>query len=153
MGTPTLYQKVFYSCSNITDVYCLSETPPSPRLFSYNSYMFSSSTFNNATLHVPLGCSSTYQSHVLWGRFNTIAGDATSGISAVAMDESVCISSGDGKVEVSGGEGIVSVYSMNGSIVAHMTVEGNAEIALPSGLYIVKVSDGKDTTTKKIMVK
>ena len=120
---------------------------------SYNSTVFSSETTENGTLHVPMGCSSTYQESALWGRFNTIVGDATTGISAVAMDKSVCISGGDGEIEVSGAEGIVSVYSMDGSIVARMTVEGNAEIALPSGLYIVKVSDGKDVTTKKIMVK
>ena len=69
------------------------------------------------------------------------------------MDKSVCISSGDGKVEVSGVGGIVSVYGMDGSIVAHKMVDGSTEITLPSGLYIVKVSDGKDTTTKKIIVK
>ena len=120
---------------------------------SYNSTVFSSETTENGTLHVPMGCSSTYQESALWGRFNTIVGDATTDISAVAMDKSVCISSGNGRIEVSGVEGIVSVYGMDGSVVAHEAVDGNTEIALPSGLYIVKVSDGKDTTTKKIMVK
>ena len=151
MSTPTLGARVFYANSNITDVYCLSETPPNAN--GSSSFMFSSSVYANATLHVPLGCSSTYQSHALWGQFYTIAGDATAGISAVEVDENVRISSGDGEIEVSGVEGIVSVYSMDGSIVAHKMIDGNTEITLPSGLYIVKVSDGKDTTTKKIMVK
>ena len=153
VSRPILDFRVFYKSNNITDVYCLSETPPSASSSSYNSDMFSSSVYENATLHVPLGCSSTYQSHSLWKQFYTVAGDATTCISAVAMDKSVCISSGDGKVEVSGVEGVVSVYGMDGSIVAHKMVDGNTEITLPSGLYIVKVSDGKDTTTKKIMVK
>ena len=153
ISSATLGARVFRSASNITDVYCLSETPPEASSSSYNSSMFDSSVYENATLHVPLGCSSTYQSHSLWRRFYTIAGDANTSISAVAMDKSVCVSSGDGKVDVSGVEGIVSVYGMDGSIVAHETVNGSTEIALPSGLYIVKVFDGKNTTTKKIMVK
>ena len=153
VSTPVLAEAVFDDDDNITDVYCLSETPPSAGYSGDNSSMFSSSAYKNATLHVPLGCSSTYQSHALWGQFYTIAGDATTGISAVEVDENVRISSGDGEIEVSGVEGIVSVYSMGGSIVTHKMVDGNTEIALPSGLYIVKVSEGKNTTTKKIMVK
>ena len=153
ISSTTLGEEVFYNNHKITDVYCLSETPPSATLSRYDSDMFSSSTYENATLHVPFGYSSTYQSHSIWGNFYTIVGDANTSISAVAMDKSVCISSGDGKVEVSGVEGIVSVYGMDGSIVAHKKVDGNTEIALTSGLYIVKVSDGKNTTTKKIMVK
>ena len=153
MSNPKLYSEVFYNSSNITDVYCLSETPPSASISNYNTNMFSSSVYKNATLHVPLGCSSTYQSHSLWRQFYTIAGDATADIPAVEADEGVCISGGDGEIEVSGTEGIVSVYSMDGSIVTHKMVDGNTGITLPSGLYIVKVSDGKDVTTKKIIVK
>ena len=153
VSTPELGKQVFYSDNNITDVYCLSETPPSATSSSYNVNMFSSSTYTNATLHVPLGCSSTYQNISPWGLFNTIVGDATAGVSAVEPGESVYISGGDGEIEVSGAEGIISVYSMDGSVVAHETVEGDKEIALPSGLYIVKVTDGNVATTKKIMVK
>ena len=90
VSRPILDFRVFYESNNITDVYCLSETPPSASSSSYNSDMFSSSVYENATLHVPLGCSSTYQSHSLWKQFYTVAGDATTCISVTIRKTPTC---------------------------------------------------------------
>ena len=153
MSNPELGQYVFLSDDNITDVYCLSETPPNAGSFQTRHLMFSSSVFENATLHVPRGCSDTYQANSLWNQFNTIVANATTDISVIEPDKSVSISSGDGKIEVTGAEGIVSVFGTDGSIAARGVLDGDVEIVVPGGLYIVKVSDGKNITIKKIIVK
>lgn len=153
MSTPELCRLAFNDCDNITDVYCLSETPPSASNDAYNHTIFSSTVYENATLHVPSGCSDTYQAHSLWKLFNTIVDNASTDISVIEPNESVSISSSEGKIEVTGAEGIVSVFGMDGSIAARGVLDGNVEIVVPGGLYIVKVSDGKNVTIKKIIVK
>lgn len=64
----TIYNNVFEGCTALASVICLNTTPPS--WFTNN---FSSSTYSNATLIVPQGCKSAYQSSTnCWGSFQKI---------------------------------------------------------------------------------
>ena len=48
----------------------MNETPPTVSI--YSSYIFDTSTFNNATLYVPKGCKSKYKSATGWSHFQKI---------------------------------------------------------------------------------
>lgn len=63
--------------------------------------------------------------------------------------ESVAVYGMAGAVAVSGYNGAVDVYSVDGRLVESVSVDGNAEIALNGGLYIVRVG-GK---AYKVLVK
>ena len=60
----------FKGCSGLTSVTSLNETPPTVGI--YSSYIFDTNTFNNATLYVPKGCKSKYQSATGWSHFQKI---------------------------------------------------------------------------------
>lgn len=62
----------------------------------------------------------------------------TSGVEGIS-GESVAVYGMAGAVAVSGYNGAVDVYSVDGRLVESVSVDGNAEIALNGGLYIVRV--------------
>ena len=72
----------------------------------------------------------------------------TSGVEGIS-GESVAVFGMAGAVAVSGYNGAVDVYSVDGRLVESVSVDGNAEIALNGGLYIVRVG-GK---AYKVLVK
>ena len=72
----------------------------------------------------------------------------TSGVEGI-NGESVAVYGMAGAVVVSGYNGAVDVYSVDGRLVESVAVDGNAEIALNGGLYIVRVG-GK---AYKVLVK
>ena len=63
----TIYNNAFVGCTNLTSITCMRETP---RSFDANN--FDASTFANATLYVPQGSKSSYQSTAAWMRFANI---------------------------------------------------------------------------------
>ena len=74
--------------------------------------------------------------------------EKTSGVEGLS-GESVAVYGMAGAVAVSGYNGAVDVYSVDGRLVESVLVDGNAEIALNGGLYIVRVG-GK---AYKVLVK
>lgn len=74
--------------------------------------------------------------------------EKTSGVEGIS-GESVAVFGMAGAVAVSGYNGAVDVYSVDGRLVESVSVDGNAEIALNGGLYIVRVG-GK---AYKVLVK
>ena len=143
---------------DLTDVYCLGKTPAvadstafgTPSSYSETYY---SETYSNATLHVPSGCSAAYKAAACWSEFSTIVEDAeTVGISELRADSMVGIDVLGTTVNIKG-SGRACIYSADGSVFFDKTVCGTASISVPEGVYIVKVTDGKSATTKKIIVK
>lgn len=117
--------------------------------------MFSSSTYDDATLHVPYGSLSDYDSTYPWSEFYTIEEDIDiSGIENVSVSGEYVINAADGVISVSGFDGSISVYGINGAKVTATKADGGTtEVSVPkSGVYIVKISDGKETVTKKVIV-
>ena len=76
------------------------------------------------------------------------------GIENVSINGDYPINAADGVISVSGIDGSISVYGINGAKVAATKADGGTtEVSVPkSGVYIVKISDGKETVTKKVIV-
>ena len=66
----SISSSAFKGCSGLSSVTSLNETPPT--VGTYSSYIFDTNTFNNATLYVPKGCKSKYQSATGWSHFQKI---------------------------------------------------------------------------------
>ena len=62
-----IYNNVFVGCTGLTSIYCNWDTPK-----SCNVNNFSSSTYSSATLYVPAGKVSAYQSVAPWSSFTHI---------------------------------------------------------------------------------
>lgn len=62
-----IYNNAFTGCTSLTSITCLSETAQ-----SFNANNFDTSTYNNATLYVPQGSKSSYQSTAAWSQFSNI---------------------------------------------------------------------------------
>ena len=149
-GLTSIWDEAFSGCTSLTDVYSLNVTPPT----CSNSYVFSTTTYNNATLHVPSEALTNYQTTSPWSKFDNIVGDATTGIEDVSISEEYSIGTSNGTITVTGVSGTVSVYGMNGVKVAEATADGGTTLLdIPQrGIYIVKVSDGKSSAAQKVTV-
>ena len=74
--------------------------------------------------------------------------DAT-GIADGVADNGLCVTGGKGQLSIDSPEaGTANVYSLTGQLVATATVDGKADIALPTGIYLVSLN-GK---TRKVVV-
>ena len=62
-----IYNYAFTGCTALTSITCLSETAE-----SFNANNFDTSTYANATLYVPQGSKSSYQSTASWSQFSNI---------------------------------------------------------------------------------
>ena len=63
----SIYNYAFTGCTSLTSVTCLSETAR-----SFNANNFDETTYANATLYVPQGSKSSYQSTAAWSQFSNI---------------------------------------------------------------------------------
>ena len=63
----SIYNNAFAGCTNLTSITCMRETAQ-----SFNANNFDASTYANATLNVPPGSKSSYQSTSAWSRFSNI---------------------------------------------------------------------------------
>lgn len=141
-GVTSLYEGVLYGTTSLTDIYSLSNVPPTCRL---RDSIFCSSTFTVATLHVPAVAVDYYSDEPVWGSFSTIVGDAeTAGISAVSDERNIVATTDGGVISVSGlkeGER-VSVYTIEGRMVGSQNAEGGvASFVAPKGVAIIRCGD------------
>jgi len=63
----SIYNNAFVGCTNLTSITCMRETAR-----SFNANNFDASTYANATLYVPQGSKSSYQSTSAWSQFSNI---------------------------------------------------------------------------------
>ena len=122
--------RAFASCNTVTDVYCYALWPPTT-----NDDFFSTYT---ATLHVPYLMADAYRNAPGWRNFKNIVEDMPwSEIEEIEQGD-INVHSADGRIIVSGNDDneAVAVYRLDGKMVysGHDT-----EIAVPAGLYIVKI--------------
>lgn len=66
-GIKEVNSAAFARCTNLTDVYCYAESVPTT-----NSYAFSDSPVENATLHVPASAVDAYKAATPWSNFKEI---------------------------------------------------------------------------------
>lgn len=62
-------QNCFYGCTTLSSIRCKATTPP----MCVDSSCFPSEAYSNATLYVPVGSLSTYQSTSVWQNFTNIS--------------------------------------------------------------------------------
>ena len=128
----------FYGCTGLATVYSLNATPPT----CASSYCFSTTTYSDATLHVPSASLTKYAAATAWKEFLNIEEDVeTVGISGLAAyDTSFSVKGGciiaDGLADGT----IMSVYSLDGRMIGRTTASGGtASMQVPSGVVIVRV--------------
>lgn len=130
----TIGNYAFNTCAGLTEVYCKSTTPPS------YSGTFPENVLQYATLYVPIGHKSAYESVDPWRNFWNIEEKEFSGIESTISDSDVKVSSNNGNIMVVGVDDNenIEVYAVNGRCV----YSGSATM-IPvetKGIYIVKVN-------------
>ena len=128
----------FGFCYELQTIYCQSTTPPS----AYN--FFANEVLMYATLYVPLGTKSAYESVDPWRNFWNIEEMDFNGVEDIAIDESEEMS-----VSVDGGKIIVNnalncnvvVYTLAGQQVYSNNAYNGESISISKGVYIVKSGD------------
>ena len=139
-----LWKESFYGCVGLTDIYCYATIPPK---MEYNS--FSCKTYDNCTLHVPLGCWRAYVKSGTWGQFRKTEEMDFSGINEMETDDDqfqITVQNGTLVINDSIGNAIVNVSDMQGRVVYNGY---EREISgLARGLYIVRIGN----LTTKIVI-
>lgn len=131
---------VFADCPLLTDVTCLAVTPP--KLYG----TFGGTTpIATATLSVPSGSVSAYQGASTWENFGTIQAVTPTAVHAV-LEPSVALYSGKGSVLLTSDTATpVAVYTLTGGkVYENMHTAGTSHIALPQGVYLVKVGAAQE---------
>lgn len=131
---------VFADCPLLTDVTCLAVTPP--QLIG----TFGGTTpIATATLSVPSGSVSAYQVASTWENFGTIQAVTPTAVHAV-LEPSVALYSGKGSVLLTSDAATpVAVYTLTGGkVYENMHTAGTSHIALPQGVYLVKVGAAQE---------
>lgn len=131
---------VFADCPLLTDVTCLAVTPP--QLIG----TFGGTTpIATATLSVPSGSVSAYQGASTWKNFGTIQAVTPIAVHAV-LEPSVALYSGKGSVLLTSDTATpVAVYTLTGGkVYENMHTAGTSHIALPQGVYLVKVGAAQE---------
>ncbi|MCI6857587.1 MAG: leucine-rich repeat domain-containing protein, partial [Bacteroidales bacterium] len=130
----------FYGCSKILSFTSQNATPPT---------LPSESVFQgmprSCQLYVPASSKAAYQTAVGWTFFTFVNAFGEGDIETIDSD-SVRVYAVGGAIRVEGAEGAeAEVYSLSGTLLYRGT---DSTIALPRGVYIVKVAG---TTTKVIL--
>lgn len=130
----TIGNKVFYGITSIEDVYCYGDAAP---IGADNT--FTAAVYAKATLHVPQGKDEEYAAVSPWSLFANVEEMDQSATSDMLDDGIVMVDCVNGSVIISGYDGRVDVYNVNGQAV----YSGSAhEInGLAKGLYILRLND------------
>lgn len=131
---------VFADCPLLTDVTCLAVIPP--RL---GGTFGGTTPIATATLSVPSGSVSAYQGASTWKNFGTIQAVTPIAVHAV-LEPSVALYSGKGSVLLTSDTATpVAVYTLTGGkVYENMHTAGTSHIALPQGVYLVKVGAAQE---------
>lgn len=131
---------VFADCPLLTDVTCLAVTPP-----ELDGTFGGTTPIATATLSVPSGSVSAYQGASTWKNFGTIQAVTPTAVHAV-LEPSVALYSGKGSVLLTSDAATpVAVYTLTGGkVYENMHTAGTSHIALPQGVYLVKVGAAQE---------
>ena len=146
-------------CSSLETVICLATTPPKTEHDMYGA-VFSSSTYESATLYVPFGCSQAYANAYDWKQFTHIEElpEHTDIDESPAIEVSVFPNPASDFVNISCGKiRSVQVFSIDGKMIRNISVQSD-EIQvdmsnLPDGTYLFIIGTETGTTTRKIIKK
>lgn len=114
----------------------LAMTPPRTKIFSSKQYL-------NTKVYVPEGSLAAYQADEIWKDFWNIQEGEPTGISSVCVAAEPDVKVENGNIVVENANGLVSVYTVGGTLVRSVKAgNGSVEIAVPGrGIYIVRVNN------------
>ena len=137
----TIESVAFGNCTSLTEIYSRSQIPP-----SLDSNSFFGIDTKTVKLYVPKG--SYYAYWLSWGFDNIIETDFTS-INPVNNDNIIIQSLSNGISVETKEPMLVSVFNLSGQKVSESLINGNSQINLEKGIYIVRVNN----ESQKIIVK
>ena len=124
----------FDGCRNLSDIYVYWDTPP-----SIVASVFQNINIQNVKLHIPHGTLSAYQNAPVWQDFILVERAETS-VDIVENDNVKLHTTANGILIETREEVQVAVFSISGALLYQSTVFGSREIALPAGVYVVRVN-------------
>lgn len=150
---------IYAFCSNVTikEVFCGATTPPDCMILN-NSSTFTSDTYEQGTLYVPLGCKSLYENADTWKKFTNIV---ESGVSVNEdFDDSISVfpnpSSDFININCKNMKSI-EIISMEGKTIKNTSVDSDCihvDISdLPSGIYLLMIKTEQTCLTREIVKK
>ena len=129
---------------NITEIHCLGAIPPRTEAMSLNSIDKSA-----CKLFVPQGALLSYWTSSGWWEFVNVVEEAASAVKNISNDL-ISLTTENHQINVRSKELIqISVYELSGKKIFEQEIIGEAQIAVKTGAYLVKVG----SQSKRIMVK
>ena len=134
---------VFNGCKNLKSLTVGAKTPP---FIPENASTFKDVPVANVTLTVPKGSKAAYAAAPVWKEFKQI-GEST--VANAALPEARIYAAGGRLYLTLQTAAPVGVYTLNGVLVRTFTAPaGETTVALPQGVYIVRVSE----RTEKVFI-
>ena len=137
----------FSGCNNLVRIYSKNPIPPS--VYGYTGgYSFSDATKKACRLYIPIGSYALYLRS--WGFDNIIETDFdVTAINPINKDNTAIKSIANGIAIETKETTPVSVFNLSGQKVYQSVINGNTEIPLNKGVYIVKMKN----ESEKIIIK
>ena len=133
---------IFYGAfraAPLKEIYASSTIPPIA--YHTNSYTdtFDADIFNQCTLHVPAGSLQAYKNAEVWKNFKNIVENDFTGIERPSPDKAKIFGNKNSIAfrNIEPGTDI-SIYDTTGKCIKTFAVDGDSEIPLPSGIYLIK---------------
>ena len=133
---------IFYGAfraAPLKEIYASSTIPPIA--YHTNSYTdtFDADIFNQCTLHVPAGSLQAYKNAEVWKNFKNIVENDFTGIERPSPNKAKIFGNKNSIAfrNIEPGTDI-SIYDTTGKCIKTFAVDGDSEIPLPSGIYLIK---------------
>ena len=133
---------IFYGAfraAPLKEIYASSTIPPIA--YHTNSYTdtFDADIFNQCTLYVPAGSLQAYKNAEVWKNFKNIVENDFTGIERPLPDKAKIFGNKNSIAfrNIEPGTDI-SIYDTTGKCIKTFAVDGDSEIPLPSGIYLIK---------------
>jgi hypothetical protein len=143
----------FYFCHNLIEIH--SKNPIPPDILGANLYSYDGSDClyfvpkTTCKLYVPKGSLAAYKNADGWKYFTNIIEETVTGINTINKDNITIQSISNGIAIETKEQMSVSVYNLAGQKVYQSVINGNVEIPLHKGVYIVSVNN----ESQKVIVK
>ena len=126
-----ILENALNGCSGIRTIKITKSTPP-----KVGTGNFASSHYQNATLYVPKGSLTAYQSAEVWKDFWDIQEFGATAIDNIQTDATITIS--EVGISLSSVDGKpIAIYTINGALIEKIDNYAGEEIMLEKGVYII----------------
>jgi len=151
----TIGTKAFGGCKKLHTIYCYANSPID---LSLSPNVFEGVDTVNCILYVPQGSKLAYQSAYQWKAFINIVEIMPTSINSI-FDMKPLLYPNPAKESFyinSEGVSVIEIYALNGTLIMSKSINGKESIAtnnLPTGMYIVKISNKNILNTERIIIK